>query len=56
MASCCPKDGRFAYVTNLISDDLSVLDLETDREVARLPVGREPNGISLWNRQSGGAP
>jgi YVTN family beta-propeller protein len=50
------KDGRFAYVTNLVSDDLSVLDLETDREVARLPVGREPNGVSLWSRRGGGAP
>ncbi len=50
------KDGGHAYVTNLASDDLSVIDLKTDTEVARIPVGKEPNGISLWNRHSGGTP
>ncbi|MBM3202435.1 YncE family protein [Candidatus Woesearchaeota archaeon] len=50
------KDGAHAYVTNLVSDDLSVMDLNTDTEIARISVGREPNGISLWNRHSGGTP
>lgn len=50
------RDGRHAYITNLVSDDLSVIDLETDREVARLPVGDQPNGVSLWNKHSGGMP
>lgn len=50
------KDGGYAYVTNLASDDLSIIDLKTDTETARIPVGKEPNGISLWNRHSGGTP
>jgi len=50
------KDGGHAYVSNLGSDDLSVIDLKTDTETARLPVGKQPNGISLWNRHSGGTP
>lgn len=50
------KDGLFAYVTNLTSDDLSIIDLKTDREIARIPVGREPNGISIWNQKTGGTP
>jgi YVTN family beta-propeller protein len=49
-------DGRTAYVTNLVSDDLSVIDLESDREVMRVPVGHEPNGVSIWNRRTGGTP
>jgi YVTN family beta-propeller protein len=50
------KDGRHAYVTNLVGDDLSVIDLQKDQEIARLPVGAEPNGISLWNKNNGGTP
>ena len=50
------KNGTFAYVTNLSSEDVSVLDLHQDKEVARIQVGHEPNGISLWNKQSGGTP
>jgi YVTN family beta-propeller protein len=50
------KDGLHAYVSNLASDDLSIIDLKTGMETARLPVGKEPNGISLWNRLSGGTP
>jgi YVTN family beta-propeller protein len=49
-------DGKFAYVTNLLSDDVSVIDTASDAEVARIPVGREPNGISLWSAQFGGTP
>lgn len=50
------KEGRHAYVTNLVSNDISVIDLKKDQEVARLPVGAEPNGISLWNQRTGGTP
>lgn len=49
-------DGMQALITNLLSDDLSVIDTGTDREVARIPVGKEPNGISLWSAVSGGTP
>jgi YVTN family beta-propeller protein len=49
-------DGGRAYVTNLVSNDLSVIDLKTDREAARIPVGKEPNGVCIWNRHRGGTP
>ncbi|MEK7067332.1 MAG: YncE family protein [Patescibacteria group bacterium] len=50
------KDGKFAYITNLLSGDVSVIDAATDTEVARVSVGKEPNGISIWNRDTGGTP
>ncbi|MGY6217596.1 Vgb family protein [Methylolobus aquaticus] len=49
-------DGKFVYLSNLLSDDVSVIDTRSDVEVARIPVGREPNGISAWSAQSGGTP
>ena len=50
------KSGDFAYVTNLLSDDLSIVDTSTNKEVARLKVGKMPNGISIWNKTLGGTP
>ncbi|MBI2624355.1 YncE family protein [Candidatus Parcubacteria bacterium] len=50
------KDGAFVYLTNLLSGDVSVIETATDREVARIAVGREPNGISIWSKESGGTP
>ncbi len=44
-------DGKFAYITNLLSGDVSVIDTARDEEVARIPVGKEPNGISFWQRK-----
>lgn len=46
--------GKFAYVTNLISDDMSIVDTYTGKEVARIRVGNMPNGISIWNKKLGG--
>jgi YVTN family beta-propeller protein len=50
------KDGKFVYVTNLLGGDVSVVDVSLESEVARVPVGKEPNGISVWNRETGGTP
>jgi YVTN family beta-propeller protein len=36
------KDGRFAYVTNRQSDDLSVISTESLEEVKRIPLGDLP--------------
>ena len=41
-------DGKFTYVTNLVSNDVSVIDNTAGREVARIPTGKKPNGISYW--------
>jgi YVTN family beta-propeller protein len=49
-------DGKFAYVTNLLSQDISIIDTVTDTEVGRITVGKMPNGISIWSRSSGGTP
>ena len=42
------KDGKFVYVTNLLSDDVSVIDTVLGKEIAKVKVGKMPNGISLW--------
>lgn len=42
------KDGKFAYITNLKSDDVSVIDTTQGKEIAKINVGKMPNGISLW--------
>ncbi len=49
-------DGKFVYVTNLLSQDISIIDTASDMEVRRIEVGKMPNGISLWSRSSGGTP
>ena len=50
------KDRGKVYVTNLLSGDISEIDTGSDKEIARIPVGKEPNGISLWSPQAGGTP
>lgn len=42
------SDGKFVYVTNLLSNDVSVINTASDQEIARVPVGKGPNGISVW--------
>lgn len=49
-------DGKRAYITNLLSDDISVIDTTTNKETTKINVGKMPNGISLWSRQFGGTP
>lgn len=48
------KQGKFVYLTNLLSDDVSVIDAALGKEVARIPVGKMPNGISVWDSALGG--
>lgn len=43
-------DGKFVYVTNLVSGDVSIIDTVTDQEIKRIKVGQDPNGISVWTR------
>lgn len=45
------KNGELAYVTNLLSGDISVIDTKIDKEVERIKVGKEPNGISIWYKK-----
>jgi YVTN family beta-propeller protein len=41
------RDGRYAYVTNIYANSVSVLDVKDLKVVATVPVGKGPNGISL---------
>jgi YVTN family beta-propeller protein len=50
------KDGKLVYITNLKSDDVSIIDTAIDAEVGRIPAGKEPNGISIWSKSLGGTP
>jgi YVTN family beta-propeller protein len=50
------KDGSRAYVTNLLSGDLSVIDTATDKIISTINLGKEPNGISIWSKDTGGTP
>lgn len=40
-------DGRYCLLPNTRSDDVSIVDLESRREVARLAVGRGPKHITM---------
>ena len=44
-------DDRYTYVTNMESNDVSVVDNNAGKEVARIKVGKKPNGISYWTKQ-----
>lgn len=44
-------NGKLVFVTNLLSNDVSIIDTSTDREVKRIPVGKEPNGITYWSKK-----
>ena len=41
-------DDKYTYVTNMESNDVSVVDNKAGKEVARISVGKKPNGISYW--------
>lgn len=43
------NDGTRAYVTNLKDGSMSVIDTATAKEIARVKVGKEPNGVSVWS-------
>ncbi len=49
-------DGKRAYITNLLSGNVSLVDTATDKEITKINVGGMPNGISLWSHQFGGTP
>lgn len=42
-------DGKFTYVTNLVSNDVSIVDNNTGKELTKIPTGEKPNGISYWS-------
>lgn len=50
---CVPKylavspDNRILLVTNWCSGDLSIVDLKSETEIKRIPLGRYPRGIAI---------
>lgn len=40
-------DNKFVYVTNMYEATVSVIDNETNKVIATIPVDEEPNGISF---------
>jgi YVTN family beta-propeller protein len=40
-------DGKHAYVTNLASNNVSVIDTGSDTVAATVPVGSNPVGVSI---------
>lgn len=48
------KAGAFAYVTNLVGNDLSVIEIASGKEITRIPLGKMPNGVSIWSATKGG--
>ena len=42
-------DGKLTYVTNLVSNDVSIVDNASGEELVKVPTGEKPNGISYWS-------
>lgn len=49
-------DGKKVYVTNLLSDTISVIDTTTDTVTNTIAVGEKTNGISIWKKWIWGTP
>lgn len=43
------KNGDYVFVTNYSSNDISMIDANTNTEVTKIRVGKGPNGISIWS-------
>lgn len=50
------KDGKKVYITNLLSDTISVIDIISDTVTGTIAVGKKTNGISIWTRWIWGTP
>lgn len=48
--------GEKVYVTNLLSDTLSVIDTRTNRVTDTIDIEKTPNGISIRTKGEGGTP
>lgn len=42
------SDGEEAYITNIVSGDISIIDTKTDQVVKTIEIGEAPNGVSVW--------
>lgn len=44
-------DDKFTYVTNLVSNDVSIVDNQSGKELVKVPTSEKPNGISYWSAE-----
>jgi YVTN family beta-propeller protein len=40
-------DGKKAYAANGLSNDVSVIDMQTQKVIASIPVGKMPWGVAI---------
>lgn len=48
------SDGAYIFITNLRSDDVSIIDAVSNTELVKVRVGKAPNGISYWSAKING--
>ena len=41
------RDGRFVFATNFLANTVSVIDTRTNAIVATVPVGKQPNDVTV---------
>lgn len=41
------RDGRYAFISNIYANTVSVIDVKSLKVLNNVPVGRSPNGISV---------
>ncbi|MGV8946285.1 MAG: YncE family protein [Lutibacter sp.] len=46
-------DGKAVYVTNQQDNTVSLIDVATQKETGKYPVGKSPNGLSYWFKLGG---
>lgn len=44
------KNNKFVYITNLLSNDISIIDITLWKEIWKINIWKMPNGISIWNK------
>jgi YVTN family beta-propeller protein len=42
------SDVSEAYITNIVSGDLSIINTETDQVIKTIDIGEAPNGVTVW--------
>jgi len=45
--------GEKTYVTNLLSNDVTVINNKEGKVENTIAVGKMPNGISIWTKEIG---
>lgn len=41
------RDGRFIFATNFLANTVSIISSTTNKIVATVPVGRQPNDVTV---------